>query len=182
MFRPNVGDDSSFNIYFMDDGTNDVDSLIEEFIALKQNNPQLNCYMSIGGWTFSDPGNTQSYWSDMASSRDKRRAFAKTVLQTLQQYGFVGVDLDWEYPAASDRGGKDADTLNYVLLINQLRETFDASGQAYGITFTIPTSYWYMQHFDIPAMLDGGADWANLMAYDLHGVWDGNDPLVFPLL
>ncbi|KAL3703111.1 hypothetical protein TMatcc_010299 [Talaromyces marneffei ATCC 18224] len=33
-----------------------------------------------------------------------------------------------------------------------------------------------MQHFDIPAMLEGGADWANLMAYDLHGVWDGKDP------
>lgn len=49
MFRLNIGDDSSLNIYFMDDGTNDVDSLIEEFIALKKNNPQLNCYMSISG-------------------------------------------------------------------------------------------------------------------------------------
>ncbi|EEA19154.1 bacteriodes thetaiotaomicron symbiotic chitinase, putative [Talaromyces marneffei ATCC 18224] len=107
--------------------------------------------------------------SDMA-------VFAEAVLKTLQQYGFDGVDLDWEYPAASDRAGKTADTVNYVYLVNQLRKTFDESGQTYGITFTIPTSYWYMQHFDIPAMLEGGADWANLMAYDLHGVWDGKDP------
>ncbi|KAJ5934399.1 bacteriodes thetaiotaomicron symbiotic chitinase [Penicillium verhagenii] len=27
-------------------------------------------------------------------------------------------------------------------------------------------------------MLEAGADWANLMAYDLYGVWDGNDPYI----
>uniref|UniRef100_A0A093VIR1 chitinase n=2 Tax=Talaromyces marneffei PM1 TaxID=1077442 RepID=A0A093VIR1_TALMA len=139
LFSRNLLDDSLWNIEFMDDGTNDVDSLIEEFVSLKQNNPQLNCYL---------------------------------ILKTLQQYGFDGVDLDWEYPAASDRAGKTADTVNYVYLVNQLRKTFDESGQTYGITFTIPTSYWYMQHFDIPAMLEGGADWANLMAYDLHASLD----------
>lgn len=177
LFRPNDGNDyNSWNIYFMDDGTNDVNSLIEEFISLKQNNPQLSCYLSIGGWDFSDPGSTQSYWSDMVSTQRSRQAFAKALLQTLQQYGFDGVDLDWEYPKASDRGGDKADTENYISLISQLRETFDASGESYGISFTIPTSYWYMQNFDIPNMLQGGADWANLMGYDLHGVWDGHDP------
>ncbi|KAL3703112.1 hypothetical protein TMatcc_010300 [Talaromyces marneffei ATCC 18224] len=61
LFSRNLLDDSLWNIEFMDDGTNDVDSLIEEFVSLKQNNPQLNCYLSIGGWAFSDPGDTQSY-------------------------------------------------------------------------------------------------------------------------
>ncbi|KAJ5934398.1 bacteriodes thetaiotaomicron symbiotic chitinase [Penicillium verhagenii] len=59
-------------------------------------------------------------------------------------YGFDGIDLDWEYPAVSDRGGKTVDIVNYVYLVNELRKVFDESGETYGITFTIPTSYWYM--------------------------------------
>ncbi|KAL4738184.1 hypothetical protein BDV11DRAFT_171259 [Aspergillus similis] len=53
---------------------------------------------------------------------------------------FDGVALDWEYPGAGDRGGKPEDTENYVLLMKTLRETFDASGNTYGITFTAPSS------------------------------------------
>jgi chitinase len=33
-----------------------------------------------------------------------------------------------------------------------------------------------MRHFDIKAWTDN-ADWINLMAYDIHGVRDSNDPI-----
>lgn len=72
-----------------------------------------------------------------------------------------------EYPGAPDRGGKEEDTENYVKLIRTLRKTFDASSRGgYGLTFTIPSSYWYLQHFDVPGLLDAGASWVNLMSYD----------------
>jgi GH18 family chitinase len=165
----------------MDDDTNDVNALIEEFISLKETNPALSCFMSIGGWDFNS-GDTATYWSDMVSTSAGRKSFAKEVLHIMQTYGFDGVDLDWEYPVDSDRGGSASDKANYVLLIYQLRETFSASGQTYGISFTIPSSYWYLQHFDVPAMLKAGADWTNLMSYDLHGVWDGDNPYVLSCL
>lgn len=57
-----------------------------------------------------------------------------------------------------------------------LRETFDASDGTYGLTFTAPSSYWYLRWFDLPGMVEY-ADWINLMAYDLHGTWDSNDPI-----
>lgn len=58
-----------------------------------------------------------------------------------------------------------------------LRETFDSSAHApYGLTFTIPSSYWYLKWFDVPGLLKY-ADWTNVMTYDLHGVWDKENPI-----
>ena len=85
----------------------------------------------------------------------------------MDTYGFDGADLDWEYPGADDRGGIPADTQNYVALCKEMSAAF---GRRYQLTVTVPTSYWYLQHFDLAAMQDS-ISWYNLMAYDLHGVW-----------
>ena len=56
-----------------------------------------------------------------------------------------------------------------------------AFGTKYGITITLPTSYWYLQHFDLSGLQDS-VDWFNLMAYDLHGVWDAESKFVGPYI
>ena len=48
------------------------------------------------------------------------------MVRFLNRYGFDGLDIDWEYPGAGDRGGRDDDTANFVLLMKTLRTTFDA--------------------------------------------------------
>lgn len=85
------------------------------------------------------------------------------------------VDIDWEYPAAADRGGVPADRANFVTFMTAVKSHFSPKG--YGLTFTAPSSYWYLQHFDLPNLLSA-ADWVNIMTYDLHGVWDGRDPYI----
>ncbi|TLD08608.1 uncharacterized protein PgNI_07375 [Pyricularia grisea] len=57
-----------------------------------------------------------------------------------------------------------------------LRETLDRSGRKLGLTYTAPSSYWYLKWFDLPG-LDKYVDWVNIMSYDLHGVWDSNNPI-----
>lgn len=146
---------------------------------LKSGGSTLEVFVSIGGWTFSDNGTaTQSVFPDVAADADKRQEFADNLVSFMSRYGFDGVDIDWEYPGAPDRGGlQEQDAANFVALLRTLRSTFLASARGnYGLSFTIPTSYWYLRWFDVPGML-AYADWANMMSYDLHGIWDAHNPI-----
>lgn len=67
-----------------------------------------------------------------------RKAFIDSALSMMSEYGFDGIDIDWEYPAAEDRGGASTDTDDYVTFLSELR---DALGTKYGLTCTIPSSY-----------------------------------------
>ncbi|KAH8661191.1 hypothetical protein BGZ61DRAFT_564258 [Ilyonectria robusta] len=51
----------------------------------------------------------------------------------------------------------------------ELREAINASGRDYIVTFTAPSSDWYLRHFDLKG-IEAHVDWVNLMSYDLHGV------------
>jgi chitinase len=48
-----------------------------------------------------------------------------------------------------------------------LKELRDALGNDYGITATLPSSYWYLQYFDIKGM-EQYLDWFNVMSQYLH--------------
>ena len=52
-----------------------------------------------------------------------------------------------------------------------MRRYFQSTGHNYGISLTLPSSYWYLQHFDLVG-LESHIDWFNMMSYDLHGTWD----------
>ncbi|KAL3418044.1 glycosyl hydrolase family 18 [Phlyctema vagabunda] len=151
-------------------------SLYSRFTALKENKAGLETWISVGGWSFTDPGPTQNAFSDMVSTSANRATFISGLIKFMSTYGFDGVDLDWEYPGADDRGGNSADAANYVTFCKEMRAAF---GTKYGITITLPTSYWYLQHFDLPGV-QSSVDWFNIMAYDLHGVWDADSKFVGP--
>lgn len=87
------------------------------------------------------------------------------------------MDLDWEYPQADDRGGQPADTENYVALAKELKAALGGKG----LSMTLPTSYWYLQHFDVKSLQDS-VDWFNFMTYDLHGVWDAQSRFLGPYI
>ncbi|KAM0518034.1 hypothetical protein ACHAPE_004436 [Trichoderma viride] len=143
---------------------------------VKSRNPNLKLLIALGGWRFSDPGPRQSVFPDMVSTAANRAIFIKNTLEFLENYGYDGLDFDWEYPGADDRGGTEKDGENYAVLLKELRAAIKASGRDYLITFTAPTSYWYLRHYDLENMVPH-VDWVNLMSYDLHGVWDGNNTI-----
>ncbi|CAH0045716.1 unnamed protein product [Clonostachys solani] len=147
-------------------------SLFTDTTNLKKLNPGLKVFISVGGWTFSDNGTvTQPLLGEISADATKRAKFSSQIVHFLSTYGFDGLDLDWEYPGAPDRGGKDEDTANMVLLFASIRSAFDKAKKGYELTFTIPASYWYLRWFDMPGLMKY-ADWTNLMSYDIHGIWD----------
>ncbi|GMF89510.1 unnamed protein product [Aspergillus oryzae] len=125
------------------------EELFTQVAAVKDLKPSLKIYVSVGGWTFSDNDTvTQPLFGEIAADATKL-VVAKSMRNS---------NLTWvyrEYPGAGDRRGKPRDTDNYVKLLAKLRSTFNASGRKLGISFTAPSSYWYLKWFDLPGLLNG---------------------------
>ncbi|KAJ4175906.1 hypothetical protein NW767_015629 [Fusarium falciforme] len=60
--------------------------------------------------------------------------------------------------------------------MTERREAINPRGRDYIVTFTALSSYWYLRHFDLKGM-EAHVDWINLVSYDLHGVWDSDNPI-----
>ncbi|RHZ51677.1 glycoside hydrolase family 18 protein [Aspergillus thermomutatus] len=158
-------DPDTFEVTPMDSAQVD---LYSRFTALKDSSPGLETWISVGGWAMNDPGSTQTTFSELAASSSAQTAFINSLKSFMVEYGFDGMDIDWEYPGASDRGGNSADYDNFVTLLQNIRSGL---GDDYGLSITLPTSYWYMQHFDI-VNIAKTIDWFNMMTYDIYGTWD----------
>ncbi|KAG8160817.1 hypothetical protein KVR01_009081 [Diaporthe batatas] len=138
--------------------------------TLKLSDPNLRTFIAVGGWTFNDPGPTRTTFSDVARSTENMDKFINSVIKFLQKYDFDGIDLDWEYPRADDRGGREEDFKNFVTLSKRLKSALKTTSRP-GYSITVPASFWYLQHFDIKG-LEPHVDFFNIMSYDLHGTWD----------
>lgn len=79
---------------------NDFDKdYYKSFNDLKERKPSLKTFISVGGW---DAGG--QVFSDMAGSAGSRKTFINSAIEWMDTHGFDGIDIDWEYPAAADRG------------------------------------------------------------------------------
>ncbi|XP_045460333.1 chitinase-3-like protein 1 [Harmonia axyridis] len=137
---------------------------LERFNALKRQNSNLKTLIAVGGW---NEGSIK--YSRVASDPLKRANLINSAIKIMETYGFNGFDIDWEYPA--QRGGASVDKGNFAILLKEFREAFDKKGfiltaAVAAAPFSVDISY------DVPA-LSKYLDSINVMAYDLHGAYDG---------
>ena len=131
-----------------------------------------------GGWTFGT-----AKFKEMSATRYARQTFVFSAIPFLRQHGFDGLDLDWEYPKGSD------DKRNFVSLLKELREAFEAESQEEKrprllLTAAVPVGPDNINGgYDVPAVASY-LDFINVMAYDFHGKWENtmghNAPLFAP--
>ena len=107
--------------------------------------------VSIGGWNDGD----DSAFTALAASRAGRRGFADAACRLVDEEGLDGVDIDWEYPEASE-----AD--RYAALVDELSVTLRPSGKL--LTAAVTASSWGSEGIADEAF--AGLDWLNVMAYD----------------
>ncbi|RYP22768.1 hypothetical protein DL765_001477 [Monosporascus sp. GIB2] len=151
-----------FQIVGMD---NLPDKLFTDFTNLKKKNPALKMVIAIGGWTHNDPGPLQKVFSNMVSTKANRSKFIGNLMSFLRMYAFDGVDFDWEYPGADDRGGVPEDGENFTQFLKELDEENKKQPVKYIVSYTAPTSFWYLRHFDLKSI--DYTDFVNVMSYDL---------------
>ncbi|KAJ3280985.1 hypothetical protein HK104_000277, partial [Borealophlyctis nickersoniae] len=147
--------------------------LMHEFNALKAGQPGLRTAIAVGGWAFNDENDRKTCWrfGNMVRTPQSRRAFLDSAIAFMRQYGFDGLDIDWEYPGAGDRCGSTDDRDNLSKFLDEAKARFNSEPERFVLTITLPASFWYLQHFDI-ARIAQAVDYINMMTYDIHGQWD----------
>lgn len=138
---------------------------MKQLYFLKKKNRNLKVLLSIGGWSYS------TLYPSVAVDKNARQNFASSAVQLITDWGFDGVEIDWEYPSDSDQGA------NLVGLLKELRDAMDAwadqnaPGYHFLITIASPAGPSTYSALPLQAM-DQFVDSWNLMAYDYSGAWD----------
>lgn len=58
----------------------------------------------------------------MVSQASRRAVFITSLIQWVRRHGFDGFDLDWEFPADVELGGRPEDRTNLVVFMRELRQ------------------------------------------------------------
>ncbi|MFB7816551.1 glycosyl hydrolase family 18 protein [Paenibacillus chitinolyticus] len=151
---------------------NDVAGVFGALYQLRKTNPNLKLDLSVGGWTLSEG------FPWMASDTTRRKAFVDSVVRFLEQFGFDGVDIDWEYPASDGAvigmARKD-DPENYIKLLKELRAGLDwltkKTGKEYRLSSAIPATEEKLAKIDW-AEASKYLNRLYAMTYDLSGAWE----------
>ncbi|KAF2743677.1 glycoside hydrolase family 18 protein [Sporormia fimetaria CBS 119925] len=177
---------SDIEKHYEGDSWNDVGKNIygslKQLNLAKRRNRNLKVLLSIGGWTYT---NTQKHMDGPASSPEGRRSFAASCVQMIRDFGFDGIDIDWEYPQNPGQGEQ------LLLLLQEIRNQMDAYARKlaqstgntnergapgetaphFVLSIAAPAGKSNYQNLPLDR-LDGPLDFINLMGYDFSGSWD----------
>ncbi|XP_055474134.1 chitinase-like protein 3 [Psammomys obesus] len=147
--------------------------------ALKNRNIELKTLLAVGGWDFGP-----APFTAMVSTPHNRQIFINSVINFLRQYGFDGLNLDWQFPGSHGSPAKDKHLL--TVLVQKMHEAFEQeaiekNSPRLMLTATVAGAIPTIQSgYEIP-QLSHSLDYIQVMTYNLHGSQDGytggNSPL-----
>ena len=119
--------------------------------------------LAVGGWSYQNIP-LESTFASATATRAKRQAFAQAIVEMCLEYGFDGVDIDWEYPRISDGTYRQ-----YEAFMLDLSQRLDKHGKLLTIAVQAGVSPTGTVYRDSAAHTDAvleAVDWINIMAYD----------------
>ncbi|MFC4245182.1 glycosyl hydrolase family 18 protein [Gryllotalpicola reticulitermitis] len=121
--------------------------------------------LSIGGWTNSEHGE----FEDATATPSKAERLADSMVTFMDQHGFTGLDIDWEYP----RTARAADQFEGLLstLRTKLTEIGKERDQYYPLSIAVSPNHTLMEYIK-PSVIKDLVDTVNVMSYDYHGAFD----------
>jgi chitinase len=143
-----------------------------ELQKLKKQFPSLKTLISIGG------ADGSRNFPRAAQSASSRKQFAESCVRFMTEFGFDGIDIDWEFPDNTDQ------KQNYAAMLAELRAQLDALGKSnnthYLLAIAAPAGP--DDYADVPwNKIAGSLDWINLMTYDFAGSWSDRTGFNAPL-
>ncbi|KAI0746667.1 glycoside hydrolase superfamily [Daedaleopsis nitida] len=148
-----------------DEAGNNLYGCLKQLYLLKLKQRNIKILLSVGGWTYAQRGDF-----NFVTDANKRATFVSSAVQLIEDYGFDGIDIDYEFPTNADQGA------GLASLVTELRTAFTnlASKKGDKVPYLIsaavsagPANYAYL---DMPKM-NAAMDYWNLMAYDYAGSW-----------
>ena len=129
---------------------------------LKDVYPHIVTFMSIGGW------DSDKDFSQIATTKTAREKFVASCVEFMVKYDFNGIDVDWEFPGASNKE-------NCTLLMQEFRKQLDIQGSKdgkyYMLTMAGPVGYDLLLNLELDKLAEV-LDYFNVMSYDYHGSWN----------
>ena len=156
-----------------------------EYAVMKTRYPDVKVLLSIGGW------NDSGYLSEMAYTREGRKSFIDSCIETMKTYTFIdGFDIAWQYPGGTEdgerlsEGSEDQgcpiwgtsrqDQENFTALCKEMREAFDeefGEGKKKITAMCSASTGWALPYQDwlSPSPY---LDLINCATFDMAGNWD----------
>ncbi|KAG7665524.1 CHT4 [[Candida] subhashii] len=126
---------------------------LQQLYKLKKLHRGLKTILSIGGW------GTAHLFEAVVANTERLNNFINSIVDHIAEYGFDGVDLDWEYPSTPHQGKQ------FVQLVHALRKALPPQ---YSISIAAPAGGDKIKNFDLRTM-DQVIDFWNVMCYDFAG-------------
>ncbi len=119
--------------------------------------------LSIGGWSYNDTP-LENVFMEATSSEEKIERFADNIAAMCREYGFDGIDMDWEHPRVDGTSAKQYETL-MLTLSKKLRAKDKLLTAAVLSGATADGNIYYDAAAHTNAVLNA-VDFINIMAYD----------------
>ncbi|PFH51661.1 carbohydrate-binding module family 5 protein [Amanita thiersii Skay4041] len=145
-------------------GTN-LYGCLKQLYLLKLQQRNLKVLLSVGGWTYSQAGHF-----NFVTSSTSRGTFVSSAVKLIEDYGFDGIDIDFEFPTSSALGQGFANLVTELrTALNQLAAR-KGDSTPYLITAAVSAGSANWANLIVPQMNTALNYW-NVMAYDFAGSW-----------